>query len=372
MSSWRWPLLKKKIAEMNTPIILTPGPVRVPDFVLDAIRKPPVHHRSSAFQDLFQGLQAQFQYLFQTESRVLLLGGSGTFAVELAMKGVFREGERVLVLNFGKFGDRWAKFGRMLGLKVEELSAPWGESPDLEAFSAALSQHSDWAGIVFTHCDTSTGAAIDLEEMCFRAREQFPELILLADTISTVGVTPLYVDAWGLDVAAVSSPKALMNPAGTVFLSVSERAEAKLEPDTGDDYFSLSRYVEAAKESMYPVTPPTQLFYGIEAALAQIQKNGLPACWNRSHQLSQQFKAAVPTFGGELFGVSNGDAMTAFSLPGKPAAEVLETLRLDFGIEIAGGQSGWKGKLLRVAHFGSAGKAELDALIDALTQLNGT
>lgn len=356
-------------------IILTPGPVEPPDFILDALRQPPVHHRSAEFGELYEKLQEGLRYLFQTDERVLALGGSGTFAFEMAMKGLFRKGERVLVPHYGKFGERWARYGQYLGLKVVPLEMPWGEHPDVEALTAALNKANDWAGVILTHCETSTGVGIDLEEMAFSVRSRFPEALILADTMSTAGVIPLYIKEWGIDVGVVSSPKALMNPAGTVFLSLSERAEARLQPDTGDDIFNLWRYVESAKDLAYPVTPPTQLFYGIQAALEHLQKMGLPQIWNRNHQLSRRLKKAIPELVGELFGKANCDAMTAFTLPDFEAQEVLARLKTEYGIEIAGGQSGWKGKLLRVAHFATSGDHDpmavgVEKLITALTEIN--
>lgn len=356
------------MTESVTPQIMTPGPVAVPDFIFEAMRKPVIHQRSAAFIDFFRDFQTGLKYLFQTEAPVLAFPGTGTLAMEMTMHSLLPMGGLVAIASHGKFSERWVDFGKSMGLEVLPVQQTWGDAMTVDENLDLLLQLPQLQALVLTHCETSTGALTDLEEVAFACRQRRPDVLLLVDAMSTIGVLPYYHDAWQIDATVCSSQKGLFNPSGTAFVALSERAIAQLAIPPADDAFHLGQYWKYLFQGSFPFTPPTQLFYGIEKALVEIKSQGLPFRWNRSHQMSQRFKKGLRELGGSLFGKSNSDAVTAFSL-GQGDQDELRDELLNMGFELAGGQGPLKGKIMRVGHFGWTEAEVVDQLLDAISNL---
>lgn len=349
--------------------ILTPGPVHVPDLVFDAMRKPVIHQRSAPFLRFFSELQEGLRYLFQTEGPVFVLPATGSMAVEMTMRSLFQEGQVVAIQSNGKFSDRWLHYGTSLGLQILPLKSTWGESLTLENIQDTLKALPELSGMVLTHCETSTGAQIDLEEMAFAIRQARPDLIIIVDAMSTVGVVPLYTDDWELDAVISSSPKGIFCPAGVAFVAMRSQTTLLLDTPPTEDALHLGHYWRYLSMGSFPFTPPTQMLYGIAAALAYIQEVGLPARWNHSHQLSQYFKREVQALGGKLLGDANSDVLTAFSFGEEEDQDELRAQLYERGYELAGGQGKLAGEILRVGHFGWVDMQQLEGLIATLKDL---
>lgn len=356
---------------LSTPFLLTPGPVTVPDFVLDAMRRPVMHHRDAPFKDFFQGLQARLRKLFVTESLTGIFAGSGTYGVELVMRSLLHRGERVLVLNLGKFSERWARYGQLMGLQVLEVQAPWGKSISLKQVQTIAQDQSNLGGVVITHSETSTGAMIDLEEMAFVLRRAHPDILILADAITSVGAMPYYHDDWGIDATIVASQKALINPAGLVAYALSSRAEARLWPTFGGDFANLSNYAAHARQGSFPFTPPLTLMYGLDAALAHIEAETLPVIWQRVHDSARTFRQGLAELGGEIRPEMPSGSLTAFTLPHTDLNQLKQRLAEQHGLLLAGGQGEWKGEVLRVSHMGEADASMMQRLLMAMNEVLG-
>lgn len=348
------------------PLILNPGPVAVPRYVIDAIGQPVVHQRSSAFEEMFNQLQGDLQYVFQTSHPVLAMPGTGTFGVESAIFSLFRPGDQVAIPAMGKFSQRWVAFAIQLGLDVVPLGVTWGHAFTLAHVQQVLAEYPQLKGWVLTHVETSTGVAIDLEEIAFAIRQAAPQQLIVVDAICSVGIQPLYMDAWGLDVVVAASQKGFLNPAGTVYVAVSPLAANSLRYPEAADYRDLGHYYRYLLHGSYPFTPPTQLFYGVQAALGRIREETLPVLWNRTHAMSRYFKRAIVDMGGSVFGEGNADALTVVSFGRQGHDRIRESLVLRHGIETADGQDQLQDLVIRVGHFGPVTLADMEACITAL------
>ncbi len=350
------------------PTLLTPGPVPIPDFVQEALSLPTIHHRTPEFRELYGEVQQGLQYFFQTTGQTGVFFGSGSYGVEMSMQSLFHQGEKVMVLNFGKFSERWVQFGSHIGLEVIEVKAEWGKSPSVQQVVEAATAHQDLKGVIFTHSETSTGALIDLEEMAFSLRRSHPDCLLVVDAITSAGAMPYYHDAWDLDLSLGSSQKALMNPAGVVAFAISSRAMDRLSPTFSGDYANLYNYADQAREQNFPFTAPTQLMYGLKAALLHIMATGYPKIWNHTHQMATAFRSALVERGAGIFPEVPSPTLTAFTVPGKETTDIQQQLVASMGIFLAGGQGHLKGKILRASHLAEGNQSAIDQLIHALNQ----
>ncbi len=351
-------------------MLLSPGPVPVPDFIMQAICAPVIHHRGPVFETLMEGLRRDLQYLFQGESAATcLMMGSGTVGVEAAMYSLFQPADRVLIVNYGKFSERWVDFGKLMGLDVIPIQTAWGQSPSAASVLETAARYPDLSGVILTHCETSTGAMIDVEEIAFALKQTRPELLLLVDGVSSIGALPFYFDEWNIDCAVVASQKALMNPAGTVAFALSAYAQSRLRPTHPSDARNLHNYLRLAQQNSFPYTPPVQLFYGWQAALAHFRRRSLPEIWNQCHQSARAFRTRLEGLGGALLAPVPADSLSAFSFPQQDHEAIRKNLHEQHGIFLAGAQGALKGKILRISHMGAANAAVMEQVGDLLHEM---
>src|SRR3989454_12856621 len=121
--------------------LLTPGPTPVPPEVLLRMSQPLIHHRTPEFSQLFAEVQEGLRWLFQTEQEVLILAASGTGAMEAAVVNTCAAGDTVIVINGGKFGERWLKICQAFAVQAVEGKVEWGQAGRGPAVAPALRGH---------------------------------------------------------------------------------------------------------------------------------------------------------------------------------------------------------------------------------------
>ena len=283
--------------------LMIPGPTPVPERVLLAMARHPIGHRSGEFQQIVARTTEQLQWLHQTKGDVLVLAGSGTAAMEAGIINVLSRGDKVLCGDNGKFGERWVKVARAYGLDVEEIKAEWGQPLDPEAFRSALEADSAKAikAVILTHSETSTGVINDLESIARHVKAHGTALTL-ADCVTSLGATNVPMDEWGLDVVASGAQKGYMLPPGLSFVAMSARAwEAYERSDLPKFYLDLGPYRKTAAKDSNPFTPAVNLYFGLEAALDMMQKEGLEAIFARHARHRTAAQAGMKAMGLPLF-----------------------------------------------------------------------
>jgi serine---pyruvate transaminase len=202
--------------------LFTPGPTPVPPEVLAALAEPVVHHRGPDYRALFGELLDRLHAVCRTENDTLLFTCSGTGAMESAVANLCSRGDRVVVVSAGAFGERWQKLAGAYGADVQAVEYEWGETPRAEDLSARLAELGGAGAVFLTHSETSTGVVCDLQALAAAARPS--GALVVVDAVSSLGAVPLEPDAWGIDVVASGSQKALMTPPGLGLVTVSAAA----------------------------------------------------------------------------------------------------------------------------------------------------
>ncbi|WP_448379660.1 pyridoxal-phosphate-dependent aminotransferase family protein [Gloeomargarita sp.] len=351
-------------------LLLIPGPTLVPASVLQAMAQHPIGHRSKEFSDLMAEVTAGLRWLHQTTSDVLILAASGTGAMEAGIINFLSPGDRVLCGCNGKFGERWADLCRAFHLQVETITAPWGQplNPDDFAEKLAADRDKTIKAVIVTHSETSTGVLNDLQAIN-RHVQAHGQALMIVDAVTSLGATPVPMDAWGLDVVASGSQKGYMIPPGLGFVAVSERAwAAYATAKLPKFYFDLGAYRRDGAKHSTPFTPPVNLFFALRQSLQLMQQEGLPQIFARHARAAAMVRAAVAAWGLPLLCpvACASPAVTAVAPTTVAAEEVRTLLKKQFGIAIAGGQDHLKGKIFRIGHLGFAGEREMLTVIAAL------
>src|SRR5206468_11342074 len=86
---------------------------------------PVIHHRTPQFAAVLAEVQEGLRELFGTAQDVLVLAASGTGALEGAVTNLLSPGDEAVVVNGGKFGERWTKICQAYGVRAHEAVVEW-------------------------------------------------------------------------------------------------------------------------------------------------------------------------------------------------------------------------------------------------------
>ena len=333
--------------------LLPPGPTPIPPNILLKMAEPIIHHRSPQYEEVFQEVRENLLYLFQTKNEVLVLASSGTGAMEGSVASIFSRGDRVLVVNGGKFGQRWEQICSTYGLEVSSLDVTWGEAVDPSLIEKHLKNDGSIRGVFTQATETSTGVVHPIKEIA-EIVKNYEQTLMVVDATTGIGVFDVPMDQWNLDVVVTGSQKALMLPPGLAMASVSDKAwQFAKNSDLPKYYFNFSKELASAKKNQNSYTPAVSLIIGLREALRMIKEEGLNNLFARHERLASAARAGVLALGLPLFAKSPSNALTAVKLPQEiDGKKLVKLLRDKYGITIAGGQDHLKGKIIRIAHLG--------------------
>jgi aspartate aminotransferase-like enzyme len=355
----------------NKLMLMIPGPTPVPEAVLLAMAKHPMGHRSKEFDAIFAECTENLKWLHQTSSDVLSLTASGTGAMEAGIINFLSAGDRVLVGNNGKFGERWAEVAVAYGLNAEVIKAEWGQPLDPELFREKLEADTEKQikAVIIVQSETSTGVLNDLETIN-RHVKAHGEALIMVDAVTSLGAVSIPVDEWGIDVVASGSQKAYMLPPGLGFVAVSPKAWAAYKTAKLPRYYlDLGKYSKDAAKNTTPFTPPVNMFFGLQASLRMMKAEGLENVFARHKRLMETTRAAVKALGLPLLAADGAasPAITAVMPPAQLDAQKVRTLmKQKFDIALADGQDHLKGKIFRIGHLGFVCDRDILAAISAL------
>ena len=347
--------------------LLTPGPTPIPDKVRLAMAAPMIHHRKPEFKAVYQETQKYLQQLFGTAQPVIPLSSSGTGAMTAAVINLFKPGETVLVAEAGKFGERWLEIAQSQGLDVVRLSKPWGEAIEAEDIRSALDAHPEASGVLVQISETSTGVMHPIRDIAAVTRER--DVLLVADGISAVGISPCPMDEWGIDVLLTGSQKGLMVPPGLALIALSERAWKKAERQhTSCFYFDLLAERANGMKNQTNFTSPVSLIIGLNEALRIILDEGLEEVYKKQWALTQMTRTGVSLMGLDLLAPRHyAWGLTAVKLPeGLTASAITARMTKELGVTVSSGQAPMKENVIRVAHMGWVDWGDLAAALHAL------
>lgn len=341
--------------------LLAPGPTPVPPEVLLSMAMPIIHHRSPDFLPVLDSAKKGLQWLYQTKNDVLILCSTGTGGMVGAVNNFFNQGDKVLVINGGKFGERWTKICKNYSLDVDEIVLEWGYAVKPDIIEEKLKKNKDIKGVFVQASETSTGVYHDIQRLASIVKG-YGNTLLIVDAISALAAHDLRTDEWGIDIMIGGAQKGLMLPPGIAFVSVSEKAwEMAKTSKMPRFYFDFKKERENLAKNQTNFTSPVTLIIGLNGSLKMLQAEGLENVFKRHERLAMTTRKAVQALGLELYAKeSPSNAVTAIMTPpGIDGQAVYKNLREKYGITAAGGQDRARGKIFRIAHLGYVDKFDI-------------
>jgi alanine-glyoxylate transaminase/serine-glyoxylate transaminase/serine-pyruvate transaminase len=340
-----------------------PGPTVIPDAVLAAMQRPAVDIYSGPLVAQTDGLLADMAKIFATAGRTYIYAANGHGAWEAALTNVLSRGEKVLVLESGRFALGWGEAAKMLGAEVEILPGDFRRAVRPEAVEARLKADSkgEIKAILVAQVDTASGVVNDIKAIGEAVRAAGHSALLMVDTVASLGCMPFEMDAWGVDVAMAGSQKGLMTPPGLGFTAAGPRArEAHKKADMRSPYWDWTLRDGQVHYQKFAGTPPEHLLFALRAALDMIFAEGLEATFHRHRLLAEATRRAVGTWAeGQAFAFNISepeercDTVTAIVTPnGDSAQPLVDYCRDKCGVILGRALGASEGKGFRIAHMG--------------------
>ncbi len=355
-----------------------PGPTNIPDRVLSAMHRPVMDFLSEEFLEIQDRARAGLKRILKTKQQVLMYGANGHGAWEAAILNLFSPGDKVLVVETGRFSKSWGELASSAGLKVETLPADWRRGPTPEALEAYLAKDKAHAikGVLVVHNETSTGMVHPVAAYRKAIDAAKHPALYLIDTISSLASIDFRMDEWGVDVAVGGSQKGLMMVTGLSFTGISDKAfEANKSAKLYRGYWDWQEML-TMKPQRFTGTSPVHLVCGLDEAIRMLEEEGMDAVFARHTRLAKAVRACITHWGGgHVADVSvdgNGfkgksgalatlsadpsrlsDSVTAVLVPdGASIANLRDAALKRYNLSLGGGLDVLSGKVFRIGHMG--------------------
>jgi 2-aminoethylphosphonate-pyruvate transaminase len=371
-------LIERLLAEKDLPghVLFSPGPVMTSARVKAALVHHDVCHRDEDYSAVVGRLQAKLRPVFgaSAEHEMLLLTGSGTAAMEMAISSVIPEGKKILVVSNGAFGDRLDEIAALHGIGRVVLRYPWGTLPDPADVARALASDPDIAGAAMIHHETSVGLLNPVREIGRLCHQR--GVTLIVDAVSALGAEDVDVVRDHVDICYSSANKCLHSVSGVSFLCVAPAVWPRIEGVRPRVYYldlkRHRRYLEELRQT--PFTPAVSSFFALETALDELaEAGGVPARRDVYRKRALRIRRVFTDLGFESFTRTGRESHTisTLRLPDFLTVDGLYRSLKQRGFVIYGCKGELAARHVQIANMGEISDATLDAFLSAVTAVVG-
>jgi alanine-glyoxylate transaminase / serine-glyoxylate transaminase / serine-pyruvate transaminase len=343
-----------------------PGPTTVPDEVLRAMHRPAVDIYSGPLLALTDGLMRDVARVFNTKGRAYIYISNGHGAWEASLSNVLSRGDRILVLESGRFALSWGEHARRMGLEVEVLKGDMRRAVRPAEVEARLKADRKSPGggtfkaVLVAQIDTASGVVNDIAAIGQAIRAAGHDALLMVDAVASLGCMKFDMDDWGVDVAMSGSQKGMMTPPGLGFVAASPRArEVHEKAGLRTPYWDWTDREGEEHYKKYAGTPPEHLLYGLRQALDLLFEEGLENAYRRHSLLAEALRRAVGVWAeGQVIGFNviepseRCNTVTPVLTNGRDPDALRAYCDEKCGVILGHGIGELSGKAFRIAHMG--------------------
>lgn len=335
--------------------IMTPGPTQVAENVrLARSRECTNPDLDENFVEFYKETCEEISRLLHTDNETLILGGEGILGLEAACASMTEPGDRVLVLDNGIYGKGFADFVSMYGGCPELYSRDYRETLDVQELENFLKEHHDYKYATVVHGDTPSGMLNDVSAICPLLKKY--GIMTVVDSVSASFGEPIRISDWQIDIMCGGSQKVVSAPPGLTFVVISndaKKAMADRKTPIASFYANLTTFAHYYEEKWFPYTMPISDIYGLRAAIDNIAAD--PDILTRHEKIAEASRKAITGAGLNLYLKSGfSSTVTVFEVPeGTTAKAILDGVKNDYNIMLAGSFDVLAGKVIRIGHMGN-------------------
>jgi alanine-glyoxylate transaminase / serine-glyoxylate transaminase / serine-pyruvate transaminase len=339
-----------------------PGPTTMPDEVLQAMHRPALDIYSSQMVELTDSLLADLSKLFATKGKTYIYIANGHGAWEATLSNVLSRGDKLLVLESGRFAIGWGHAASLMGVEVEVLKGDWRRAIRPAEVEARLKEDKEHRikAIVAVQVDTASGAYNNIEAIGKAIKAAGHPALFMVDTVASLGCMPFEMDKWGVDVAMSGSQKGLMTPPGLGFVAANARAlEVHKKANLRTPYWDWSEREGTEHYRKYAGTAPIHLLFALRKAIDMLHAEGLENAFLRHRLLAEAVRRAVTAWSeGQVLGFNiaeandRSDTVTTVTMNGADPAALQRYCKEKCGVVLGTGIGDLSGQAFRIAHMG--------------------
>ena len=340
----------------NKKLVMIPGPTPVARSIQDQMGRETVAHGDPGFVEDFKEVVKNLKEIFKVKGEVFVVAGTGTLAMEMGIANVTKEGDDVLVISHGHFGDRYVELCERKGLKVDAVRSEWGTIVPVEDIEKKLNEK-NYKAVVVTHVDTSTGVCAPIAEIG-EVVKKFDDTVFVVDGVCATAAEREYLDDMGIDVLITGSQKAFGISPGLALVFASPKALERRESlgAIRDYYMDFEKWIPIMNEpAKYFGTPPVNLIWALQESLRIIKEEGIENRYERHIKVARAMQAALESLGFKVLAEKGHRAVTLSCvayMDGIDDAEFRKILAEE-GVVVAGGLRSFAGKSFRLGHMGN-------------------
>lgn len=369
-------IMNNLLDSLEEVLLMGPGPSCVPSEVYKALSCWTIGHLDPKFIEIMDEIQGALQKILNTENRLTLpISGTGSAGMETCFVNLIEKGDAVLVLTNGVFGTRMQEVSSRLGAQVYNIDFEWGKPIDPNIVKEQL-EKKQYKILAVVHAETSTGVQNPIGELSQVIKDE--ELLLLVDTVTSLGGMEIKMDEWGIDALYSGTQKCLSCPPGLAPVSFSQKAINVLStrktkvPNWYLDINLIAQYWSGEKSRVYHHTAPINMLYGLYQALLLIIEEGVDSVYKRHRENHLKLVEGLEKLGLDMYVEESYrlPMLNAVTIPnGINDIKVRSTLLNKHKIEIGGGLGPLAGKIWRIGLMGHTARAKnVDRFLRSLTQ----
>ncbi|MET0365496.1 MAG: alanine--glyoxylate aminotransferase family protein [Sphingobium sp.] len=354
-------------------LLMGPGPVNAHPRVLRAMSADLLGQFDPEMTGYMEQVMALYRPIFGTRNRwTFLIDGTARAAIEASLVSLVSPGDRVLVVNFGRFGLLLQEILARIDAVVETVDAPWGEVVPMDAIADAIARFGPQV-VATVHGDTSTTMAQPLEGLGALCRAA--GALSYVDATATIGGMEIAADRWDVDVVTGGLQKCLGGPSGSAPITISDRAAAHIfgrrhvergirSGDSvdgvgariGSNYFDLAMIMDYwSDKRLNHHTEATSMLYAARECARVALGEGLEARFARHAAAGRAMATGLTAMGLQVYGdaAHRMTNVTGVHIPsGIDAERVRLRMREEFEVEIGTAFGPLSGKIWRIGAMG--------------------
>ena len=342
--------------------LMGPGPSDVNPRILEAMSRPTIGHLDPAFVAMMDNMKGLLRYAFQSDYELAMpVSAPGSAGMETCFVNLVEPGDKVVVCQNGVFGGRMKENVERCGAVPVMVEDEWGKAVDVNKVEETLTHNPDARVLAFVHAETSTGALSDAKTLAEVARRH--DCLTIADTVTSLGGSPLKVSDWGLDAVYSGTQKCLSCTPGLSPVTFSDRAIERVRNRGSKvqswflDLNLVLGYWGTGGKRAYHHTAPINALYGLHEALIVLEEEGIENAWQRHRDNHLALRAGVEAMG-LSFVVDEADRLpqlNSVSIPEGVDDEMVRARLLnEYGLEIGAGLGPMAGRIWRIGLMGYA------------------
>lgn len=269
--------------------LLTPGPLTTSDTV-----KQVMQFDHCTWDDDYKRVTLgicedllTLAHVKEPEYTCVLMQGSGTFGVESVLNSVIKEGDKLLLLTNGAYGERMKQICDRAGIRVHVCAWDYDQIPQAHVVENLLKEDTEITHIAMVHSETTTGIFNDIQAIGELAHHYGKTFIV--DAMSSFGGCDIDVATWHIDFLISSANKCIQGVPGFSFIIAQRK---KLENSCGHARtLSLDLYDQWKTmhvDGKWRFTSPTHCVLAFAQAIAELKEEGGIAARMQRYQNNQK------------------------------------------------------------------------------------